>query len=160
MCILYNSIKRNLPRRILHLSLYLHLRLGNFHFSHLSLYLHLSVGNFHFPHLSLYLHLSVGNFHFSHLSLYLHLSVGNFHFSHLSLYLHLSIRLNHNKVSKSVTLLMKNQLFYTPFYFVTTSLYSISFYFSKNFRYTSVIVHFLYNFKVITYMAITDSTNL
>ena len=55
---------------------------------------------------------------------------------------------------------MKNQLSYTPF-ILLPSLKSISFYFSKNFRYTIVIIHFFfYNFKVITYMAVTDSTNL
>ena len=52
------------------------------------------------------------------------------------------IRLNHNKGSKSVPLLMKKSTFLYPFCFVTTSLYSISFYLSKNFRYTIVIVHF------------------
>ena len=66
------------------------------------------------------------------------------------------IQLNHNKGSKSVPLLMKNQLSYTPFillpqvYIASRTTLSISYYFSKKFRYTIVTVHFLYTFKLLT----------
>ena len=67
--------------------------------------------------------------------------------------------LNLNKGSKSVPLLMKNQLFYTPFILLPQVYIAFHSTFPKisDIIYTIVIVHFLYNFKVITYMAVTDS---
>ena len=59
------------------------------------------------------------------------------------------IQLNHNKGSKSVPLLMKNQLSYTPFILLPQVYIASHTTFPKKFRYTIVTVHFLYNFQVI-----------
>ena len=53
------------------------------------------------------------------------------------------IQLNHNKGSKSVPLLMKNQLSYTPFILLPQVYIASHTTFPKKFRYTIVTVHFL-----------------